>query len=386
MQVISVILEIIIGLVSLSLIVLFHEFGHFIFAKLFGVKVLSFSVGMGPVLLHKEINGTDYRLSAIPIGGYCGMEGEKDFQKAVENDSPRISDDPHSLYGVHPAKRAMIAFAGPMFNFIMAIVFFIVISMVGHEFKTFSNEIVITDDIIESPARDAGLLTGDKIIKINDTKIENYNDIQQQVYIHPKEQITVTVDRNGEILTFTFTTLMNKDYGIGLIGVYCNPKTEITVEAPTYSFFPAIYHGTIDCFEMISTTIQSLKVLFKGVDVTRVTNGPAGVSYMVGASVAAEYKTSFRAGLYTTLQFMALISISLGVMNLLPIPVLDGGLILFAIIALIFRREIPAKIQYKIQFIGIAVIIFLFLLGITGDVRFFIDQIKYSLSKGSVSK
>ncbi|MBQ0162519.1 MAG: site-2 protease family protein [Treponema sp.] len=381
-----VVLEILIGLLGLSLLVFFHELGHFIFAKIFGVKVLSFSIGMGPILAHKEINGTDYRISAIPLGGYCGMEGEKDFQNAIENNLSVISDDPHSLYGVHPAKRALIAFAGPLFNFIIAILFFTVISMVGYEYYSYTNEIVIDDTITESPARDAGMQTGDKIIKINNVETTNFNEVREEIVCRPKEQLTVVVDRNGEILTFKVTTLINKEMGNGVLGIYPNLESEVKLEAPTYSFFPAIYHGTKDCINMVGQTLKSLTILFKGVDVTKASRGPAGITYMLGSSVTETYKINFRAGLYTTLEFLALISISLGVMNLLPIPILDGGLILFAIIAIIFRKEVPAKIQQKVQLIGLAFIVFLLFIGVTGDVRYFIDIIKNALSKGSVAK
>lgn len=381
-----VVLEILIGLLGLSLLVFFHELGHFIFAKIFGVKVLSFSIGVGPILAHKEINGTDYRISAIPLGGYCGMEGEKDFQNAIENNLSVISDDPHSLYGVHPAKRALIAFAGPLFNFIIAILFFTVISMVGYEYYSYTNEIVIDDTITESPARDAGMQTGDKIIKINNVETTNFNEVREQIVCRPKEQLTVVVDRNGDILTFKVTTLINKEMGNGVLGIYPNLESEVKLEAPTYSFFPAIYHGTKDCINMVGQTLKSLTILFKGVDVTKASRGPAGITYMLGSSVTETYKINFRAGLYTTLEFLALISISLGVMNLLPIPILDGGLILFAIIAIIFRKEVPAKIQQKVQLIGLTFIVFLLFIGVTGDVRYFIDIIKNALSKGSVAK
>lgn len=367
-------MKILIGLIGLSFIVFFHELGHFIFAKLFGVKVLSFSIGMGPVILHKTIKETDYRISLLPFGGYCGMEGEKDFQKAIENNSDHISDDKTSLYGVHPAKRAMIAFAGPLFNFILAIVFYTVISMVGYEYYTLSNEIIIPDESIESPARDAGILTGDKIISINGIETKYFSDLYEQISLRPKEELIVQVDRNGQILTFKIKTLINKEHGNGVLGILGNNETVIKVEAPTYSFFPAIYHGTINCFDMMCKTVKSLGILFKGIDVTNAVQGPAGITSMLGESVTEGFKANFRAGLYTTLELISLISISLGIMNLLPIPVLDGGLILFAIIAIIFKREVPPKIQYKVQFIGIIIIAFIFMLGLTGDIRHFIGK------------
>ena len=110
------------GLLCLFFLILFHEFGHFLAAKLFGVKVESFSVGFGPILIHKKIHGTDYRISLFPLGGYCGMKGEKDFQNAMEAKLPQIEGEKDSLYGIHPLKRALIGFAGPFFNFFFAFI------------------------------------------------------------------------------------------------------------------------------------------------------------------------------------------------------------------------------------------------------------------------
>ncbi|MCR5385721.1 MAG: site-2 protease family protein [Treponema sp.] len=364
----------VIGLLCLNFIVFFHELGHFIFARIFGVKVLSFSIGMGPVILHKTIKGIDYRLSLLPIGGYCAMEGEKDFQKALEDGSPSVSKNPESLYGVHPLKRAMIAFAGPFFNFILAIMAFTVISMVGYTYYTTSNKIVIPDETIESPAREAGLLTGDKIIKINDTQIETFLDIQQQVAIRPKEELKVTVDRDGEILVFYITTLINKDQGNGVLGIMCDLNEQLKLEAPTYSFFPAIGQGFVETGKTISMTFKTLGILFKGVKLTNVVSGPARISSILGESVQEGFAANFRAGLYSILELISLISISLGIMNLLPIPVFDGGIILFALIEFIIKKEIPPKLQVKIQFIGIIIIALLIALSVSSDIFYFISQ------------
>ena len=112
------------GILCLFFLILFHEFGHFLAAKLFGVKVESFSIGFGPILLHRTVKGTDYRLSLIPLGGYCGMKGENEFRKAIDLGLAEVNGEPDSLYGVHPVKRAAIGFAGPFFNFIFKGIFF----------------------------------------------------------------------------------------------------------------------------------------------------------------------------------------------------------------------------------------------------------------------
>ena len=168
------------GILCLFFLILFHEFGHFLAAKLFGVKVESFSVGFGPILLHRTIKGTDYRLSLIPLGGYCGMKGENDFREAMEQNLKEVKGEPDSLYGVHPMKRAAIGFAGPFFNFIFAIFCFSLINGIGYNYYTYSNKIILADELYENTctaARDAGLLTGDQIIRINGKEILDFSQI-----------------------------------------------------------------------------------------------------------------------------------------------------------------------------------------------------------------
>lgn len=367
-------MKILIGLLVLSFIVFFHEFGHFIFAKLFKVKVLSFSIGMGPIFLHKTVNETDYRLSLLPFGGYCGMEGENDFRKALEEKLDSVPKTPGSLYAVHPLKRAMIAFAGPMFNFILAIIAFSIINMVGYKYSSYKNYIMLPEEEIESPARDAGLQNGDKIVNIDGEKIENFRDIQINVALKPKEVIHVQVERNGELLNFEVKTLINKEQGNGILGVYPASNQYDTFEAKTYSFFPAIFHGFLDTVEYTKMTVESLAILFKGVDISKVVAGPARITSILGDTMTKSFKNDFRIGLHNTLSLLGMITISLGFMNLLPIPVLDGGLILFSLIALIFRKEISPRVQIIFQNIGLAILLCLFTLGLYGDVNYFIER------------
>ena len=122
------------GIIGLGFLVFFHETGHFIAARIFGVKVNAFSIGMGPVLLHKTIKGTDYRISLIPLGGYCSMNGEKDFQKAIEENLETIPAEKDSFYGIHPLKRLLIAFAGPFANYLFSFLAFTVIALIGYTY------------------------------------------------------------------------------------------------------------------------------------------------------------------------------------------------------------------------------------------------------------
>lgn len=364
-----------IGLLCLFFLVIFHEFGHFIFAKLFGVKVESFSVGFGPVLFHKTIKGTDYRFSAIPLGGYCGMKGENDFRKAVDEKLPEIIADPDSFYGVHPVKRALIAFAGPFFNFIFALFCCICIAKIGYKYYTLSNKIIVPDVQTqkESPARDAGLQTGDLIVEIDGTEITDFSELVKNVSLKADKDIKVVVERNGERIEYTVHSMLDKESGRGLLGVIVDNSEIVEKHTPYYTFFGAIKQGFLDTINSAVTTIKSFRILFKGIDLQKALDGPIRVTNIIGSTVKEGFSDSIKIGLISMMEILSIISISLFIMNLLPIPVLDGEIILISLIEIIIRRKINPRIQYYIQFVGFAIIAFLFIIGFTGDISFLVS-------------
>lgn len=362
------------GILCLFFLILFHEFGHFLAAKLFGVKVESFSIGFGPILLHKTIKGTDYRLSLLPLGGYCGMKGEKDFQNAIEANLSEISADKDSLYGIHPIKRALIGFAGPFFNFIFSIIACSLIAGIGYKYYTLSNQILINDQVTSDVARNAGILSGDKIIKINDISVEDFSEISEQISIRPDEDITLTVDRNGKILVFNMHTELDKNQGTGKIGIAADSSNIIEKETQHYNFIEAIGQGFFETIKTINLTIKSIFILFKGVNLDNVVSGPIRVTEMLGTTVKAGFSENFKDGLISILSLMSIISVSLFIMNLLPIPILDGGIILFSFIELILGKKINPKIQYYVQFIGLAFIAVLFIIGFKGDIIYLLNR------------
>lgn len=373
----STLLSILYGLICLAILIFVHELGHMLAAKACGVKVTGFSIGFGPVLCHKKIGDTDYRISAIPLGGYCEMKGEKDFQKAIEENLDYIPKAEDSFYGYNPFKRVIIAFAGPFANIVFAFIAFTIISMVGYSYYTASAKVLLPDvEGAFSPAKEAGILDGDVITKINDFNISDFSDIIKEISIRPNENIKIEVDRNGKIFVFDVKTIMNKETGSGYIGVRADTTSIIKKEAPTYSFFPAMWHGITETGAMIGNTFKSLKVLFMGVDVTEAVSGPARISSILGDAAKEGFGQSFKTGIVGILQLMALISISLFIMNLLPIPVLDGGHIVFALIEAIFKKSVPPKVQLKIQYIGFVIIALIFIIGLTGDVKYFINKFR----------
>lgn len=365
------------GILCLIFLIIFHEFGHFIAAKICGVKVESFSVGFGPVLLHKTINGTDYRLSLIPLGGYCGLKGEKDFQNALDAKLSEITGEKDSLYGIHPLKRAFIGFNGPFFNIILAVIGYFLINLIGYNYTTFSNQIKLPDENMEgvsTVAKDAGILSGDKIIAVNKIETNTFDDIRKELIQRPDEDILLKIDRNGTILEIMVHSELDKDTGAGKIGIMNDISQVIQLHTPKYNIFQAFGKGVKDTWEMMTLTIKSLKILFKGVNLKNTVSGPIRTTDMLGSTIQAGFAIDAKTGFLSLFEFVALISVSLAIMNLLPIPVLDGGLILIALIEAITRKKIKPSIQYYIQFIGLAFILLIFIIGIYGDISYFINK------------
>lgn len=370
-------MTIIYGILGLGFLVLFHEFGHFTAAHLFGVTVESFSVGMGPVLLHHKWGKTDYRLSLIPLGGYCGMKGEKDYQKALDSNAKTITAEPDSFYGINPVKRMFIGLAGPLFNLLFAFIAFVIIAMMGYTYYSAGTKVSMTTDIaayknISSPAYDAGLRTGDEICAIDNKKMSDFSDIVTYVSTHPDEDLQVTVLRSGETLHFTVHSGLDKDTGSGKLGIVSDPNSVTERSYPARSFFPAIGEGVKQTGSMIALTVKGIGILFKGVNLTKTVSGPARITTMLGDTVKEGFKSGIHTGIISTLEFLALLSVSLFIMNLLPIPILDGGLILFSFLEFVLHRQISPKVLYYMQFIGLAFIGVLLVLALVGDIQYFI--------------
>ncbi|MDE5899325.1 MAG: site-2 protease family protein [Treponemataceae bacterium] len=373
-------MRILYGLLCLFFLVLFHEWGHFLAAKLFGVTVESFSIGFGPVLLHRRRGKTDYRLSLIPLGGYCGMKGQKDFERSLEAGLDHIEAEPDSLYGVAPCRRMAIAFAGPLFNFFFAFLAFSAISMIGYTYYSYSNRIILADEVhpdMHSAARDAGLQSGDEIIQINRTEIRNFSDILAEITSRPDETVSITVLRDGGQLEFSARTDLDRETGAGRLGIMAADTSGMQeYEAERRSFFPALWQGLKDAGMAAVLTVKGIATLFKGVNLQESVSGPARIIDMMGTVVTESFSEGARAGFVNMLNILAYISISLCVMNLLPVPILDGGLILFAAIEWLTRKKMPPKLLYYIQFVGLALIAVLFAIGFSGDIAYFAKHIR----------
>ncbi len=212
------ILVILYGLIMLGILVIVHELGHFLVAKLFGVKVETFSVGMGPAMLKYKKGDTSYQLGYFPLGGYCKMAGDEPDDK--------LTGAPDEFYSKSPLRRLGIVFAGPFVNYIFGVIIFIIVMGVGMKQTTFSNQIIVMNEIkinnkmIKSPAKESGLKSGDRIIMIEDEKISNWTLILKRITRSGDDKFRkITIKRKGKELNLKVKPVIDPDTGASLIGI-----------------------------------------------------------------------------------------------------------------------------------------------------------------------
>ncbi|MCX7026906.1 MAG: site-2 protease family protein [Spirochaetes bacterium] len=219
-------MTILLGLLGLSLVVIVHELGHFLAARALGVEVEAFSIGWGPKLLGFMHKGTEWRLSAFPIGGFCRMKGEEGFKKALDEGLTTLPAEKGSFYGVSPWRRIVILFAGPIANVILAIVLFTVVSLAGISVHTAPNRIVLVSESGlsstsgKNPADLAGLQSGDRILSVDGKQVRDYSDLQEFIGLNPGSKLALVVDRGGKNMGIQVTPRLDKESGQGFIGIY----------------------------------------------------------------------------------------------------------------------------------------------------------------------
>lgn len=310
---------IIYAILIFCLLIFVHEFGHFIVAKATGIRVNEFALGMGPLIFHYKWGETDYSLRALPIGGYCKMEGEDEESK----DASAFNNKPFWA-------KAFVVIAGSTMNLILAIVILsLVILSVGTPTNT------IKDLAPNNPAAIAGILPGDEIIKIEDKNIKEWEDITSAIATSTGETITIVVQRSGERYTFE-TGVTIADDGRRVIGI-----------TPEYSKNPgkALVLGTKSTLDMGVRMVDLIGQLFTGEVSTKSLTGPVGIVYIVGDTA--------KLGIFYLAQLTALISLNLAIVNMLPFPALDGGRLLFMVIRLFTGKAISDETEGKIHFVGI---------------------------------
>lgn len=317
------------------MVILFHEFGHFIVAKMVGIRVNEFSIGMGPKIFQKKKGETKYSIRVLPIGGYVSMEGED------EN-----SDDPRSFNKVPASSRIAVVVAGATMNFILAIIVF---SMVSFSIGVPTTEILKTTK--DSPAEKAGIKSGDVIVGINNEQIKNWESIVDEISkSNPDQEMKVTLLRNEEKIDYLIQPEIGEEDRI-IIGI--EPVSE-------KSFFTSIKGGFQKTGSMLKLMFEFIKMAFKGQVSMKDLSGPVGVIHTIGE--AAKY------GFINLLYLMGFISVNLGFFNLLPLPALDGSRIVFLLIEIIRGKAIDPEKEGFIHFVGFVLLILLMITVTYSDV------------------
>lgn len=340
-------------LIVLSVLVFIHELGHFSVARALGVKVYVFSIGFGKKIWSKQWKGTEWRFSLIPMGGYVRMKGQEDLNPALAN------NDPDSYQRLTPFQRILILLAGPGANFILAFVLYIAIGLLGNNHLAPQIGQVVED----SPAYHAGLKENDKIIQINETKIKTWDDLSE-VIPNSEGALKFYINRDNKVRVFIIKPKVSETQNIfretikkRMIGIAPAPEI-VTIH---YSFLDSIafaYERTIEASKMIFLGVQKL---IQGV----VPHSEIGGVISIGTVISE----ASQSGIVALLTISALISVNLGVLNLLPIPALDGGHIMFNIYEMIAKRPPSQKVLINLTISGWAILLGLMGLGVYNDIN-----------------
>jgi len=321
-------------------IVLVHEFGHFIFSKLFGVYVYEFSIGMGPKLLHfKKKNGeTEYCLRLIPIGGFVSLAGED------ADDNSKIAKD-RKLYSKPVWQRFIIMIAGATFNFIFAFVLLFVMALI---YGSISTKPIIAEVSKEYPAYEAGIEAGDRIISIDDQKVASWNEVQLYIQTSEGKELDIVLkDKNGQEKEVSLVPDKIEDEE-GNVSYVVGISLDSTVRKGFKSSIKYAFETTISLYKLMLTT---LKQIFTGGVSASDLSGPVGIYTIVDEQS--------KQGLESIMYLTAYLSMNVGVINLIPFPAFDGGRVLFLIIEKIRKKPVSAKVEATVNSIGFALLMIL---------------------------
>ena len=327
-------LNLIYFIIILGVIVLVHEFGHFIFAKIFGIYVYEFAIGMGPKLFHwKSKKGeTEYSIRAIPIGGFCALAGED----LDSDDQEKVPED-RRLQSKPVWQRFLVMFFGAGNNFILA---FLLLLIIAFGWGAVSSKPIVSELVSGNPAEQAGIKVGDYILEINGHKVKTSDDVSIYLQVEDKSKtITFTIERDGRELDIDVTPLKEEVDGstIYRVGIISEGEVE-------RGFIPSIQYAFTKMGSLFRQMVITLKGLFTGGLSVNQLSGPVGIYNVVGTQV--------NAGFENILYLIALLSINVGFINLIPLPAFDGGRILFLIIEKIKGSPVKPETENKIHTIG----------------------------------
>lgn len=339
--------KIILSLLILCVIIVAHEFGHYIIARANGITVKEFFVGVGPDIVKWTRGETRYSIKLIPFGGACVFMDEEDL------DHPEDC----SYLNASVYSRIAVTIGGPVFNFLLAFVFSLfVIGSVGY-----SNTVLI-DISPDSPAYDAGLEKGDEILKINGERVYFFGEVTFETMYNTGEPIDLLINRNGNKIKTVVVPKYNEEYGRMMMGITFGEGVDDPTPLQTikYSFLNVRY--------WIKLTVKSIKMLFTGGLTVNDLSGPVGITQTVSEVYDSAVPFGITAVILSLMDLAILISANLGVMNLLPFPALDGGKLIFLIIEAITKRPVNKKVEGAVNFVGMALLMLLMIFVLYNDI------------------
>jgi regulator of sigma E protease len=344
--------SIIAAVVGLGVLIIFHEFGHFLLAKLSGVGVLTFSVGFGPKLWVKKKGETEYALSAFPLGGYVKMVGEDPEEEVKAVDLERSFAHKSLL------KRIAIVAAGPGFNLLLA-VFLLMVVFLFYGVPVLSNFVGAVEP--ESPAAQAGIQKGDRIVAVDSQAITAWDDLSNGIKQSGGQPLNLRVQRNGEEMAMTVQPRkrevknifgeLKEDWMIGI-------GSQVSIEKGDPGL--AVSRAFVQTYEYSKLTLIGLYKMITREVSPRNLGGPILIAQMAGQQP--------QEGIGSFLAFLAVLSINLGVLNLLPVPVLDGGHLFFFAVEAIIGRPVSLKYREKAQQVGIFLLLLLMIFAFANDI------------------
>lgn len=445
----TTLLEVFLGILGLSIVVLAHEFGHLAASRLTGIRVQTFSVGFGKKLLKFQRRETEYCLSLIPLGGYCRFYGEEAFRDAISNNLDTIPGQKDEFFSSPEWKRIIIAISGPLANILFSIAIITIISWIGYKEHYSPARIVLASEYSDDelwPADEAGLQSGDIISAIDGKSIDRFHELRRNIIVRPGEETMLTVIRDDKILDITIIPKLDKQNGQALIGAmsWIDPRVEhvlpggpadeagihpgdiitsingqeirhsvdffhtlkdiqgtlslqysrngkilqtrlnreadedagitfalITDRSANLNIFESIARGVRETWRTLRATIKGFRVLFMGIQVHKAVAGPIRLISDTGAVFVEGFRTGIGAGLLWSFELMAFISVSLAFLNLLPIPILDGGQILLFVVNWISPKPLKPRQIHRYQIIGTIMVVIIAVFATTGDLIHF---------------
>jgi regulator of sigma E protease len=359
--------QIVLFLCVLSVVVFFHELGHFLVGRWCGVRILVFSLGFGPELAgFNDRRGTRWKISAIPLGGYVKFFGDENVASASDGSqlaSMDAKEKSESFIGQSVIKRAAIVVAGPMANFVLAIVIFaIVFTVYGKPTQSPETMTARVDSVVaNSPAAAAGFQPGDVVLAIDGQSVGNFADMQRIVSESAGMPLAIDVERAGHQVKLTATPKIEKDiFGnrIGRLGIQGTTSGDTKYEPVSPP--QAVWMGVQETWAVIDGTLQYLGGVVVGHRSPDQLSGPIGIARVVGKAATISFSM--------VVHITAVISVSIGLLNLFPIPLLDGGHLLFYAIEAVRGRPLSERAQEFGFRIGLAIVLMLMIFATFNDI------------------